>query len=250
MQTALRERPKTPQAVFDRVAPYYDLFNGLLSLGIDRSWRRGTSRALDLAPGDRVLDVATGTGALAAALAQAGRGVAIIGCDLNRSMLGVAQRRVARAQLPVQLLLCDAARLPFPDSSFDAVSMAFAIDDMPDRRACAAEMLRVLRPSGKLALLELSRPDKEPMRSLYRAYLSTFNLLRRLRVQGYDHLAQEILTYRGANAARDLLLEQGFVEYETRSFTFGLSRLHLARRPASGSEPGISLTNGSRPSSR
>jgi demethylmenaquinone methyltransferase/2-methoxy-6-polyprenyl-1,4-benzoquinol methylase len=246
MQTALRERPKTPQAVFDRVAPYYDLFNGLLSLGIDRSWRRGTSRALALAPGDQVLDVATGTGALAAALAQTSANVTIIGCDLNRSMLGVAQKRVLRANLPVQLILSDAARLPFPDSSFDAVTMAFAIDDMPDRRACAAEMLRVLRPSGKLALLELSRPDQEPMRSLYRAYLSTFNLLRRFRVQGYDHLAQEILTYRGANAARELLLEQGFVEYETRSFTFGLSRLHLARRPASGS-PGDSLAkSGSR----
>lgn len=230
MQHALRIRPKTPQAIFDRVAPYYDTFNSLLSLGIDRLWRRRASRALALAAGERVLDVATGTGALAAQHSQRARDLCVVGVDLNRRMLEVAARRVREQRLDVQLVACDALRLPFPDRSFDAVSIAFAIDDMPDREACARELLRVLRPTGRLALLELSRPDREPFKSLYRAYLRVFSQLRRIRVQGYDHLAEEIWTYRGAEATRDLLLSAGFVGYEVESLSFGLCRLHLARR--------------------
>jgi demethylmenaquinone methyltransferase/2-methoxy-6-polyprenyl-1,4-benzoquinol methylase len=227
MSQQLAERPRTPQSVFDRVAPYYDRFNSLLSLGIDRSWRHQTCRALDLAPGARVLDVATGTGALATVLAHSAAKPRVIGCDLNARMLAVAERRELAN---VRWLRCDAAQLPFPSRSFDAVTISFAIDDMPERTRCASEMLRVLRPGGQLALLELARPEREPLKSLYRMYLGTFRLLRRLRVQGYDHLAQEIMTYRGADAARELLQSVGFAAYKSHSLTLGLARLHLARR--------------------
>jgi demethylmenaquinone methyltransferase/2-methoxy-6-polyprenyl-1,4-benzoquinol methylase len=144
-------------------------------------------------------------------------------------MLQVARRRPAT---PRRLIRCDAAHLPFANASFDAITIAFAIDDMPAREACAREMLRVLCPGGRLALLELSRPEREPLKSLYRAYLGTFGLLRRIRVQGYDHLAQEILTYRGPHAVRELLQSTGFVEYQSYTMTFGLARLHVAMRAA------------------
>jgi len=225
------DRPKTPQAIFDRVAPYYDTFNSILSLGIDRSWRRRVAAALELAPGARVLDVATGTGALAVEIVRATAGSAsVTGCDINASMLAVAERRFGKAGLGVELVRCDATRLPFDDETFDAVTLAFAIDDMPDRDACIREIRRVLKPGGKVALLELAQPDGEPLRSAYRLYLKTFRLLRRFSVQGYDHLEREILCYRGAAAIESLLVRTGFVRYRHTSLTMGIARLHLAER--------------------
>lgn len=223
------ERPKTPQATFDRVAPYYDTFNSLLSLGIDRAWRRRTARSLDLSPGARVLDVATGTGALAAEIVRTTSGaVSVTGCDINERMLAVAARRVERGRLGIDLVRCDALHLPFGDSEFDAATLAFAIDDMPDRDGCVREVRRVLKPGGRFALLELAQPDREPLRSAYQLYLRTFRLLRRFSVPGYDHLEKEILTYRGPRAIESLLERSGFVRYRRASLTFGIARLHVA----------------------
>lgn len=230
------DRPRTPQATFDRVAPYYDAFNSLLSLGIDRSWRRRVVRALELSPGARVLDVATGTGALAAEILRETAGAAsVTGCDLNARMLAVAERRFGKSQRRVELVRCDATHLPFDDDSFDAATLAFAIDDMPDRDACAREIHRVLRPGGRFALLELAQPDDEPLRSAYQLYLKTFRLLRGVSVQGYDHLEKEILGYRGAGAVESLLARTGFTGYRHTSLTFGVARLHLAEKAEGGS---------------
>jgi demethylmenaquinone methyltransferase/2-methoxy-6-polyprenyl-1,4-benzoquinol methylase len=237
--TLAEERPKTPQAVFDHVASYYDTLNSILSLGFDRRWRRHAAASLGLRPGARVLDVATGTGALAAEIARATAGaVSITACDLNEQMLLVARERPALTRAHVEILRCDATRLPFPDASFDAVTIAFAIDDMPDRDACAREMWRVLRPEGKLALLELGQPDAALLRRAYRVYLSTFRRLGDLSVRGYDHLEDEIRKYRGAAAVEALLLRSGFTGYRTTSLTWGIARLHTAEKPetTSGAE--------------
>jgi demethylmenaquinone methyltransferase/2-methoxy-6-polyprenyl-1,4-benzoquinol methylase len=224
-------RPKTPQAIFDRVAPYYDRFNGILSLGLDRRWRRSAIDALGLRAGQHALDVATGTGALALEMARRhDGGVRVTGCDLNKRMLSVASERLARAGTQVELLRCSAANLPFSSRSFDAASLAFAIDDMPDRDACIAEIRRVLRPGGSFALLELSQPDVQPLKGAYHLYLAAFRLLRRFRVEGYDHLAQEIRGYRGADAVATLLARHGFVRYARRNLSGGIARLHVAER--------------------
>lgn len=231
------DRPRTPQATFHRVASYYDAMNSILSLGQDRRWRRQTAAALDLRPGARVLDVATGTGALAAEIHRRSSGaVAITACDLNETMLSVARRRAARLQANVDLVRCDATHLPFEPESFDAVTIAFAIDDMPDRAACAREMWRVLSPGGTLALLELGQPDLPLLKAAYRLYLRLFGALRH---SGYDHLQTEILTYRGPDAIQRLLLETGFGGYRRRSLSFGVARLHLAEKLAASPERAV-----------
>jgi demethylmenaquinone methyltransferase/2-methoxy-6-polyprenyl-1,4-benzoquinol methylase len=222
------DRPRTPQALFDRVAPYYDAMNSVLSFGMDRRWRREAAATLELAPGSRVLDVATGTGSLASAVARAAAGtVSVTGCDVNERMLSIARARVRRSGLPVELVHADAMKLPFADASFDAVTIAFAIDDMPDRDACAIEMKRVLRPGGRLVLLELGQPDGGALRAMYRGYLRVF----RVANDGYKHLEREIRGYRGAEAIEALVTRVGFIGYVRRSLTGGIARLHVAEKP-------------------
>jgi demethylmenaquinone methyltransferase/2-methoxy-6-polyprenyl-1,4-benzoquinol methylase len=220
------ERPKTPQAVFDRVAPFYDVLNSVLSFGMDRRWRRETVAALKLSPGASVLDVATGTGALAIEIARATSGtVQVTACDTNERMLSVARARTDSVMSAVEIVQCDAAKLPFADRSFDAVTVSFAIDDMPDRGACVREIRRVLRTGGRVAVLELSQPDHGILRTGYLAYLRVFRAFGRL---GFDHLEQEILKYRGPAAIEELLRGAGFDAYQRRSLSAGIARLHLA----------------------
>jgi demethylmenaquinone methyltransferase/2-methoxy-6-polyprenyl-1,4-benzoquinol methylase len=230
---AIRERPQTPQATFDRVAPYYDTLNSVLSLGLDRRWRREAIRALALRAGARVLDVATGTGALASEIVRSTSGaVSVTACDVNESMLSVARRRAFPEGAHVEIVHCDATRLPFASTSFDAATLAFAIDDMPDRDACIHEMARVLKPGGTVALLELSQPDAPRVRAVYSLYLRTFRLIGRFGADGYGHLEQEIRTYRGADAVKDLLARGGFSGYRGTSLSLGIARLHVARKGA------------------
>lgn len=232
MQPQTRDRPKTPQATFDRVAPYYDRFNSLLSLGLDRRWRRRAVEALALTPGQHVLDVATGTGALALEILRSTHGeVRVTGCDCNQSMLAQAKKRLSHVQGLQELLCCDATKLPFGRGSFDAATLAFAIDDMPDRDACIDEIARVLRPGARFVLLELSQPDTQPLKGAYDLYLETFRWLGRVEVSGYDHLAQEIRGYRGAVAIQELLTRHGFLDYSCKNLTGGIARLHVARLP-------------------
>jgi demethylmenaquinone methyltransferase/2-methoxy-6-polyprenyl-1,4-benzoquinol methylase len=237
-QTAVADRPRTPQALFDQIAPYYDTFNSLLSLGMDRRWRRRTIASLKLHPGDHVLDVATGTGAFATEIARMSSGtISVTGCDMNERMLSVARRRATHREALVEFVNCDATALPFPKETFHAATIGFAIDDMHDRSACIREVWRVLRPSGQLALLELGQPDAGPLKAAYHAYLRTFRVLGHLSLAGYRHLEQEILQYRGADAIEDLLREGGFSRYRRTSLTWGIARLHLAEKCAVA--PGI-----------
>lgn len=227
-------RPATPQSLFDRVAPRYDLFNSLLSAGSDRRWRRTAARLAAARPGSHVLDVATGTGSLAVTLAERHPGVRVTGCDINAAMLAVAARKVTRRGLigRVSLERAPGEELPFPDASFDAVTVAFAIDDMDDRNRCAAEMARVLRPGGRLVLLELGVPEQPLLRSAYLGGLGAMGLLGRARgLDGYRHLREEITTYRGPDAIRDLLAGAGLVRYARTPLTGGIAYAHVATRP-------------------
>mgnify|MGYP001563781784 FL=1 len=228
-------RPRTPQKLFTRVAPRYDFLNRLMSAGLDRVWRQETARELDLPRGGRVLDLATGTGALALAVDARGDGLAFIaGVDLNRRMLGIARRRVrtARHRTPVHLLQASGENLPFADGAFDGVTIGFAIDDMEGRERCAAEVLRVLAPGRRVALLELAMPSHPLLNRIYRLYLSTFPAIGKLFTRGaHEHLKEEILQYKGRRAVQELLQATGFVDYRTRDVTGGVVVVHSAARP-------------------
>ncbi|GGM79122.1 hypothetical protein GCM10012275_57170 [Longimycelium tulufanense] len=230
----LPERPRTPQRLFDRVARYYDTLNSLLSLGQDRRWRAFTAHALRLPPGACVLDLATGTGSLAVSLARRRTDMRVVGCDLNSAMLAVGRRRIHRLGLAgrVRLLRADAAALPLAGQSFDAVCVAFAIDDMADRSLVAAEIRRVLRPGGQLAVLELAVPEQPFLRRFYKGLLTIMAALGRARrFDAYRHLRVEILGYRGANAVRSLLVDSGFRAYRRHALTGGIAVLHVAECP-------------------
>ena len=158
------------RGVFDRVAPRYDLMNDLMSLGLHRTWKAFTVAISGVRPGDRVLDVAGGSGDLARAFARrVGAGGVVWLTDINASMLAVGRDLLLDAGLAVPVALCDAERLPFPARSFDCVSVGFGLRNMTRKEVALAEMARVLKPGGRLLVLEFSRVWA-PLRTVYDRY--------------------------------------------------------------------------------
>ncbi|MEU4679135.1 demethylmenaquinone methyltransferase [Micromonospora sp. NPDC023737] len=161
----LDKQPPMVAAMFDGVAERYDLANRIISFGQDARWRRATRAALCLRPGERVLDVGAGTGVSTEELARSG--AFAVGADLSTGMLKVG-RRVRPA---VPLVAGDALRLPFPDGSFDAVTISFALRNVVDLDAALREFARVVRPGGRLVVCECSHPTNRAFRTLYLAHL-------------------------------------------------------------------------------
>ncbi len=161
------------RSIFSLIAPRYDLFNALSSLGTDRLWRRATVRAAHLTHTSRVLDICAGTGDLSLALARQGRPAEVVGTDLVTEMLELAEEKARkyRGRTRVSFSVADAQELPFADASFDVVTVAFGVRNLPDRRANFAEVRRVLKPGGRYVILEFARPPVAAWRWLYHLYL-------------------------------------------------------------------------------
>ena len=165
--------PDRVRGIFSLIARRYDAFNILSSFGIDRLWRREAVRAARATRTSRVLDLCAGTGDLALAMARLGRPAEVVATDFVPEMLEVAERKArsysGRTKLAFQV--ADAQDLPFPDASFDVVTVAFGVRNLPDRAANFAEVMRVLKPGGRYVVLEFSRPGFAPWRWFYHAYL-------------------------------------------------------------------------------
>lgn len=214
--------------MFDGVASRYDLTNTVLSFGQDRGWRRATRAALDLRPGERVLDVGAGTGVSTEELALSG--AYAVGADLSLGMLRAGKRRRPR----VPLLAGDALRLPFPDGAFDAVTISFALRNVSDTDAALRELARVTRPGGRLVVCEFSTPVNPAFRTLYLSYLmrSLPTVARAVssNPDAYVYLAESIRAWPDQAGLAGRIAAAGWSAVGWRNVTGGIVALHRATR--------------------
>ncbi len=223
------------RAVFDSVAPRYDLMNDLMSLGVHRAWKRDFISALDPRPGATLLDLAGGTGDITLGWRARGGGPAVLS-DINAAMLAVGRdRALARGQVEgVSLLVADAERLPLPDRSFDRVSIAFGLRNCTDKAAVLAEARRVLRPGGRFLCLEFSRVQVAALAPVYDAW--SFGVLPRLGqavagdADSYRYLAESIRTFPDQETLAGMMREAGLSRVTHRNLTGGIAAIHAGWR--------------------
>src|SRR5262249_25720366 len=226
--------------MFGNIAPYYDFLNHLLSLNIDRYWRRRTVRLVPAAPGEPVLDVCTGTGDLALAYRRhAPQDTEIIGTDFCHEMLVRAATKVSsRGQDQcVRFVEADAQRLPFPDNYFGITTVAFGLRNVTDTDIGIAEMIRVTRPEGRIAILEFSRPRHWLLGTLYRAYFRYLfpwigQLVSRSRDRAYGYLPPSVLEFPDGDVLAARLSRHGLKTVRWRPVTFGIATLYTGVKPA------------------
>ncbi len=229
-RASLDKQPSEVAAMFDEVAPKYDRTNTVLSLGLDRTWRTAVADALDLQPGERVLDLAAGTATSSAALARTGADV--VGCDFSLGMLRVGAQAGHEG---VELVAGDALRLPFRDAAFDAVTISFGLRNTADRDLALRELLRVTRPGGRLVVCEFSHPTWAPFRTVYVNYLMRALPQVATRVSSdpaaYVYLAESIRAWPVQSELAGDLAVAGWEQVAWRDLTGGIVALHRGVRP-------------------
>jgi len=226
---SLDKDPAEVTAMFDQVATRYDRTNAVLSLGLDRGWRRAVRDGLALRPGERVLDLAAGTATSSVALASTG--AYVVGCDFSLGMLRIAKRRTL---VNIDVVAGDALCLPFADASLDAVTMSFGLRNTADCAAALREMLRVTRPGGRLAVCEFSHPTWAPFRLVYVNYLMRLLPAVARRVSSdpaaYVYLADSIRAWPSQAELASLIASAGWQGVTWRDLTGGVVALHCAQR--------------------
>lgn len=220
--------------VFDRVAGNYDLMNDLMSLGLHRAWKAFAITLSGVRAGDRVLDVAAGSGDLSKAFARrVGPTGQVWATDINGSMLAVGRDRLADAGLTCPAVQCDAEKLPFPDAYFDCASVAFGLRNMTHKDAALAEMARVLKPGGRLLVLEFSKVCK-PLEKPYDLY--SFNVLPWLGEKvardgdAYRYLAESIRMHPDQETLKTMMERAGLERVEYFNLSAGVVALHRGYR--------------------
>jgi len=224
------DKTRTPR-MFSAIARRYDLLNHVLSGNVDRRWRRSLVECAQTRAGDDVLDVATGTADVAIEFVRRARAASITGVDLSPGMLDVGRRKLERAGLSdrIRLVEGDALSLPFENRSFDVVTIAFGLRNLPDYGRGVAEMARVLRPGGRLVVLEFLPPRGAALLA-YRAYLATFLPLAGRLISGsgeaYGYLAASIREFLDPSEVEALLAAAGLARVESRRLTAGIAGLY------------------------
>jgi demethylmenaquinone methyltransferase/2-methoxy-6-polyprenyl-1,4-benzoquinol methylase len=216
--------------MFEGVAPRYDFLNRVLSLGIDRGWRRRVVESLELTPEHRVLDLCCGTGDLALEIARSSPCTA---CDFTWNMLTRAKAKSRAKDIPIAVVCADALALPFGDDRFDRATIAFGIRNLESMSAGLAEIRRVLKPGGRLAILEFSQPNRAWLRLPYRIYLDWLlpavgGLLSRR--EAYRYLAESIQGFPVPKVLVNLLEEAGFQNARYLRLSGGIVALHSATK--------------------
>jgi demethylmenaquinone methyltransferase/2-methoxy-6-polyprenyl-1,4-benzoquinol methylase len=219
------------RGVFDSVAPKYDLMNDLMSGGLHRAWKAYTLMVANLQEGQKALDIAGGTGDLALAFSKkVGKTGQVVHTDINEAMLSTGRNRLIDLGVLLPTVVCDAEKLPFPDGYFDLVSVAFGLRNMTHKDVALAEMCRVLKPGGKLLVLEFSKVAP-PLEKLYDWY--SFKVLPKLGklVAGddasYRYLAESIRMHPGQKELKALMHKGGFGHVDYHNLTGGIAALHV-----------------------
>jgi demethylmenaquinone methyltransferase/2-methoxy-6-polyprenyl-1,4-benzoquinol methylase len=219
--------------MFNDIAPSYDKLNHILSLNIDKSWRRKAVRRICAAQPQHVLDVACGTGDFAIALAKAGV-PRVTGIDISEGMLDVARAKVKEQDLHIELQTDDSEHMSFHDDSFDAVSVAFGVRNFEHLQSGLNEMHRVLRQGGHVCIVELSVPQHPVLLWLYKLYF--LHLLPRIgglltgNVNAYRYLPASVLHFPKPDKVCQMLRDAGFHDVSATAFTLGLCRMFTGRK--------------------
>ena len=218
------------RGVFDSVAAKYDVMNDLMSMGLHRAWKAYTVMVADIREGYQVLDIAGGTGDLAVAFSKkVGRTGQVVHTDINEAMLRTGRDRLLNEGVSLPTMVCDAEKLPFPSNHFDVVSVAFGLRNMTHKEAALAEMNRVLKPGGKLLVLEFSKVAK-PLEKAYDWY--SFKVLPKLGklVAGddasYRYLAESIRMHPAQEELKAMMIKGGFGHVDYHNLTGGMVALH------------------------
>ncbi|MBB3049261.1 demethylmenaquinone methyltransferase/2-methoxy-6-polyprenyl-1,4-benzoquinol methylase [Prauserella isguenensis] len=226
-RASLDKDPREVAAMFDGVAAGYDRANSVMTFGFDRRWRATTAGALDAREGERVLDLAAGTGVSTEEYAR--DGAWCVAADFSLEMLRNGRDR----GLP--MIAADALHLPFADESFDAVTVSFGLRNFVDTKAALVEIMRVVRPGGRLVICEVSTPTFAPIRFVYRKIvLRLLTWLGRRAAsnpEAYGYLAESMLTWYDQRSLGEVIASAGWTKVEWLNLTFGAVALHRARKP-------------------
>ena len=237
------EKAQHVKTVFDSVASKYDIMNDLMSAGMHRAWKAHTVMVAKIKPGYKVLDIASGTGDLALAFTKlVGATGQVVQTDINEAMLLAGRDRMLDAGHLLPTTVCDAEQLPFPQATFDVVSVAFGLRNMTHKERALQEMCRVLKPGGKLLVLEFSKVAK-PLEKIYDWY--SFKVLPQLGklVAGddasYRYLAESIRMHPGQEELKAMMKQAGFGHVDVHNMTAGVVALHVGIKcgPIASSSP-------------
>ena len=226
-----QDKARRVRGVFDSVAPKYDVMNDLMSMGLHRAWKAYTVLVANVRPGQQVLDIAGGTGDLALAFApKVGSTGRVVHTDINEAMLREGRNRLIDAGVCLPTLVCDAERLPFADAGFDVVTVAFGLRNMTHKDLALKEMSRVLKPGGKLLVLEFSKIAK-PLEKIYDWY--SFKVLPKIGKMvanddaSYQYLAESIRMHPDQEALKTLMQNTGFGHVDYHNLSGGVVALHV-----------------------
>lgn len=217
--------------MFSEIAPQYDRMNHLLSMNVDRLWRRKTVRKMEPKAGDRILDVCTGTGDLALAFNRYLKGQCeVTGADFCEEMLAVAREKPVTAG-QVEFSQADAQALPFDDNSFDIVTVAFGLRNVEDTDLGLRELTRVCRPEGKIGILEFTTPRRWPIRPIYGWYFRNVlprigQRLARNNMNAYDYLPQSVGEFPSYEQLTERMIQAGMTSATFKPLTFGIATLY------------------------
>ena len=237
-QVNVEEKSGKVAEVFHSVAGNYDLMNDLMSAGIHRLWKRVTIEMSGVRPGHHVLDIAGGTGDLAAKFSKiVGPEGTVVLADINDSMLKVGRDRLVDRGITdnVRFSQADAQYLPFPDNTFDVITIAFGLRNVTDKDMALRSMLRVLKPGGKLLVLEFSKPPNQLLSKIYDGY--SFNILPKLGklfandADSYQYLAESIRMHPDQETLKGMMDNAGFANTDYHNMTGGIVALHRGVKP-------------------